>query len=398
MRKHRAHPILLLGLATSLLVPFLTVGPAQAVDTASVASVTSRDALFGGTTPLVPVQPKIGHLGIVRMYYNLGEQFRGSALDAILHSGSTALVSLDDPPKNGPSYASIIAGRYDSEIRSFLTQVEHAAVQYHLSSIYFAFEHEANAPSHLRLGTPAQFAEAYNHIHALAAGAKLNWNDGGRIRWALILEHMAYFTKAERPPWSLGMGFASDYWPGSDVNVVASDGYNQADCASSKSANFKQPGDSMVTPASMFDPVLAFAKAHGNLPVFIAEWASVAYINPTVRPQFIREMQAYVLANPQIKAAMYWDSSGGGNHGNGGPGSASCNFSVNGDVLSMAALAAMNRALGAATVHFSMPGSKGTSGTSSVSSHPNQRQPHLVVTPAMEITDAGIAVTRLLGA
>jgi hypothetical protein len=109
-------------------------------------------------------------------------------------------------------------------------------------------------------------------------------------------------------------------------------------------------------------------------------------------------MQAYVLANPQIKAAMYWDSSGGGNHGNGGPGSASCNFSVNGDVLSMAALAAMNRALGAATVHFSMPGSKGTSGTSSVSSHPNQRQPHLVVTPAMEITDAGIAVTRLLGA
>jgi hypothetical protein len=396
MRKHRAHPILLIALALSALVPFLSVAPVQAAT--ATANTLNQDALFGGTTPLVPAQPKVGHLGIIRMYYNLGEQFRGPALDSMLHSGSTGLVSLDDPPKGGPSYASITAGRYDKEIRSFLEQLNQAAVQYHLPTIYFAFEHEANAPKHEALGSPAQFVAAYNHIHAIAAAAKLNYNDGGRIRWALILEHEAYFTKSERPKWSLSMGFAQSYWPGSDVNVVAADGYNQADCANSSNPHFKQPGDSMVTPASMFNPVLTFAQEHGNLPVFIAEWASIDYTNPAVRPQFIREMQNYVLANPRIKAAMYWDASGGGNHGSGGPGSAACNFSVNSDPVSLAALAAMNRALGARTVQFSMPPG-GSSGTTA-SSHPMKRSnpPQISVTPAMEVTQGGIAVTRLLGA
>src|SRR5579862_4552687 len=151
----------------------------------------------------------------------------------------------------------------------------------------------------------------------------------------------------------------------------------------------------MVTPGSMFNPVLAFARAHGNKPVFIAEWASVAYTNSAVRPEFIRTMEAYVLANPQIKAASYWDSSGGGNHGSGGPGSAACNFSVNNDPQSEAALAAMNRALG--QVHFTMPGQPGKG---RVSSHPMKpsSKVHFTMSPAMEVTNAGIAVTRLLGA
>jgi hypothetical protein len=359
MRNRGARPVLLSALAViSLLVPVLSLGPAQALSPAQAgAAGAGGSVLFGGTWPLVSVQSKTGHLGIVRLYYSLGQGFGGRHIEAVLRSGTTALISLDDPPRTGPSYASISAGRHDAEIRSFLTDVERAAVTYRLPAIYVTFEHEANSPAHRLLGTPAQFAAAYRHIHALAARARLNWNAGGRLHWALILEHMAYFPASSRPRWSLGMGFAASYWPGPDVDVVAADGYNTGLCYKSSSPDYRQPGTAMVTPASMFGPLLAFARAHGNLPVFIAEWASVPYTSVLVRPRFIRAMQAFVLSNPAIKAASYWDSHGGGNHGHGGPGSAACDFSVNSDPLSLAALAAMNSALRAAPAAL-LPASK----------------------------------------
>ena len=359
MRNSGARPILLGALAAiSLLVPVLSLGPAQALSPAGAgAASVGGSVLFGGTWPLVSVQSKTGHLGIVRLYYNLGQGFGGRHIEAVLHSGTTALVSLDDPPRTGPSYASISAGTHDAEIRSFLTEVERAAVTYGLPAIYVTFEHEANSPRHRLLGTPAQFAAAYRHVHALAASARLNWNTGGRLHWALVLEHMAYFPRSSRPRWSLGMGFAASYWPGPDVDVVAADGYNTGLCYKSSNPDYRQPGTAMVTPASMFGPLLAFARAHGNRPVFIAEWASVPYTSPLIRPRFIRAMQAFVLSNPAIKAATYWDSHGGGNHGSGGPGSAACNFSVNSDPLSLVALATMNSALRAA-VTAATPASK----------------------------------------
>ena len=59
--------------------------------------------------------------------------------------------------------------------------MERSAVKYHLPAIYVTFEHEADVLTHHRaLGTPAQFIQAWDHIHQLAAAAHLNWNDGGR--------------------------------------------------------------------------------------------------------------------------------------------------------------------------------------------------------------------------
>jgi hypothetical protein len=54
--------------------------------------------------------------------------------------------------------------------------------------------------------------------------------------------------------------------------------------------------------------VVQFAAAHGGLPVFIAEWGSVAYSNTSVRVNWIQQMQSFVAANPTIHAALYWDS------------------------------------------------------------------------------------------
>jgi hypothetical protein len=307
-----------------------------------------RHVLFGGTVSLLPEQRRVGRLGIVRKYFTLGQRFGGRASDSIMRQGSTMLISLDAPARHGhvTSYASIAAGKYDGEIHTFLTQVEQAAVHYRIPAVYIDFEHEANSPPHKAMGTPAQFVAAWRHIHNLAARARLNWNTGGRLHWVLVLEHLAYFTASERPHWSLSMGFAENYFPGpSYVDAVGADGYNSGSCGYAKPRGFLQPGTKMVTPGSMFGPVLTFAQKHGNMPVFVAEWASVRYRDSSVRPRFIHSMQDYVLAHPAIKGVSYWDSWGGGVRGHGGPHPEACNMSVNNDPRSLAALATMNHVL-----------------------------------------------------
>jgi hypothetical protein len=283
-------------------------------------------ALFGGDVPLAAVQPELGRkLAIVRSYYRLGQTFPTPVDRALMAQGSTLLVSLDTFP-GGPDYAAIAAGRYDPTISAFLKAMEQAAVTYRLPAIYFCFEHEANAPAHHQgLGTPAQFIAAWDHIHQLAAAMHLDWNQGGRLHWVLILTHFGYAN-----------GAASRFWPGSgEVDIVGADGYNTGGCrlARASGGHFTTGRTPPVTPAELFGPVLRFARAHGNLPVFIAEWGSVAYSSPQVRVNFIHQMASYVEANQDIAAALYWDSS-----------VAPCNYVINNSPSSLAALAAMARA------------------------------------------------------
>jgi hypothetical protein len=229
-------------------------------------------------------------------------------------------VSFDTRQRHGPSYASIAAGREDGTIRAFLNSVEQAAVKYRLRAIYVTFEHEANNTSkHAALGSPAEFIRAWDHVHQLAVDAHLDWNQGGRLHWVLILTHFGYIN-----------GSAASYWPGAgEVDIIGADGYNTGGC--------RHPGrggqDPPVSPASLFSDVVSFAVAHGRMPVFIAEWGSVAYPAPSVRVSFIRQMQAFVDANPLIAAAMYWDSQ-----------VPHCNYEINNSSSSLAALASMGHA------------------------------------------------------
>jgi hypothetical protein len=279
----------------------------------------SSSVLFGGDMPLAHVE--LGRtLGIIRAYYRLGDRFPRTMDSRLMSEGTTELVSLDTVP-GGPTYASIASGRQDSVILPFLRAMDRAAVTYRLRAIYFTFEHEADDPyHHAGLGTPAQFVHAWDHVHQLAASAQLNWNQGGRLHWVLILRHVAY---------QQGGGLAEAYWPGTNkVDVVAADGYQTNGCRGPGNAQ----GPGRVTPASLFDSLLGFA-AHVGLPVFIAEWGSVSYPSPAVRPAFIRAMQAYISANHQIMAAMYWDSH-----------TAVCDYGINNSPKSLAALAAMGQA------------------------------------------------------
>jgi hypothetical protein len=287
----------------------------------SIPGSSAQGVLFGGDLPLAAEEPQLGRrLAIVRIYDVIGDRFPTRREAQLMAQGTTVLVSLDTFPPHGPSYASIAAGREDGTIRSFLESVERAAVTYHLSAIYVTFEHEAdNISRHQGLGSPAQFVQAWDHIHQLAVSAHLDWNQGGRIHWAMILMHHAYIN-----------GSAASYWPGAgEADVVGVDGYNSGDCrGGGHSRGQPQP----VSPASIFAAAVSFAAAHGHLPVFIAEWGSVAYSSPSVRVSFIQQMQAFVAANPEIAAAMYWDSQ------------ARCNYVINNSPSSLAALASMGRA------------------------------------------------------
>jgi hypothetical protein len=267
-------------------------------------------ALFGGNAALIKDEPALGRkLAIVRAYYRIGDAFPLDSYAAHLTTGSTLLVSLDS---NGASYASIAAGNKDGAILSFLRAVNRVAYRDHVGSIYVSFEHEPDSPQHHVLGSPAGFVRAWDHVHRLAASAHLNWNNGGRLHWVLILIHS-----------SIGRAWGNGFWPGAgEVDVFGVDGYNSYPCRASNQ-------NRMQTPAGLFNPALSFASSHGGLPVFIPEWGSSSAA-PTMQAQFIQHMSGYVAGHRQIKAALYWDDGG-----------SSCSYRVDGHPAALSALRAM---------------------------------------------------------
>ncbi len=285
-------------------------GTSAAIET---PSGVSGGALFGGNYPVVPLESQLGRkLAIVRLYYFIGQSFPGpSKYQQVLAGGRTVLVSLDS---QNTSYAAIAAGQDDAAISTFLKSVNQAAVKYNLGSIYISFEHEPDNTHHHALGAPVQFIQAWDHVHQLAESANLDWNQGGRLHWVLILIHNTYGS------WRMG-----SFWPGpSEVDIVAADGYNSFGCGSVKRP--QQP-----TPASIFDPVVNFAAAHGGMPVFLAEWGSDD-VPAGTQAMWINQMQSYVAADPEIVGALYWDSVAG-----------NCNYKIDGNAASLSALAAMGQ-------------------------------------------------------
>ena len=280
---------------------------------ASSPSGVTGGALFGANYPVVPLQSSLGRkLAIVRLYYFIGNPFPGPAkYRSLLSKGQTVLVSMDA----GTSYASIAAGQKDAEIMTFLRAVNQAAIKYQLGSIYISFQHEPDSMHHRRLGAPVQFLQAWDHIHQLAANAGLNWQQGGRLHWVLILIHDSYAKS-----WRIG-----SFWPGpSEVDILAADGYNSFGCGSGGQSQ-------QQTPTDTFGPVVSFAAAHGGMPVFLAEWGS-DNIPAGTQATYINQMQSFVANHASIAGAMYWDTHVG-----------NCDYKVDGNPGSISALAAMGQ-------------------------------------------------------
>ena len=281
--------------------------------------------MFGGDVPLAAEQGTLGrNLAIVRIYDQLGQTFQSRLVDGFLSHGTTILMSLDTLPGGAP-YTAIAAGQKDATITAFLESMNSSAIHYKIPAIYFTFEHEANVPAtHGGLGTGAQFIAAWDHIHQIAVDHHLLWNQGGRIHFTLILTHFFYNN-----------GKAIQWWPGTnEVDIVAADGYNTGGCRTARKhhSGFTNGVTPPESPTSLFSGVVHFAAAHGGLPVFIAEWGSVAYANPGVRVSWIQQMQSFVAGNPAIHATMYWDSQ-----------VPPCNYILNNSPTSLSALTSLGQ-------------------------------------------------------
>ena len=296
----------------------------ETAGTGDISNVTAG-ALFGGNAALVPEEAALGRrLAVIRVYYHIGETFPQPMNRKYMAKGSTLLVSLDTTgARHGGSYASIAAGHEDGFISSFLKSVNQAAVQYHLGAIYIDFEHEADDSRHLPLGSPAEFDQAWDHVHQLAVDQHLDWNQGGRLHWVLVLVHNAYSPGSSH---LTAASWAGEFWPGpGEVDAVAADGYNSYSChLRLQNAPLSNP-----SPADLFGPVVSFAATHGGLPVFITEWG-VDTTSRAGQVRFIQQMQAFIAANREIVGAMYWDSLGN-----------RCSYIVDGNPAAVAALTTM---------------------------------------------------------
>lgn len=303
----------------------------QAVNTSGV----SGGALFGGDMPFVGLQSHVGKLAIVRDYDFIGQRFPDRKERNLMAAGTTLMISLDT--RGGETYSQVASGKDDASILAFLKSVEAAAVTYHLGAIYLCFEHEVDGRAHHSgLGTPAQFIQAWDHIHQLAVSAHLNWQQGGRIHWVMILTHMAYIPVNQRPKYARGAGTAAGFFPGtSEVDVIAVDGYNVEGCTHSGKVGRDASGSQVTAPSALFGDALTFAASH-SMPVFITEFGTVAYSSAAVQAGFIHQMQEYVMGNSRIAAALYWN----------GPHPAFiCAYDVTSRPQSLSALASMDQAL-----------------------------------------------------
>ena len=331
----RAHTAAFLAVISSLALTASSAAaaqatsPAPAVQHASSVTGVTGGALFGSTEEMVPEQSALGRkLAIIRVYKSLGNVFPNPAEKPMLAQGSTMMVSLD--LRDTQTYAEVSAGQLDSEILSFYKSVNASAVKYGLGSIYVDFEHEPSIKKRKILGTPTQFVAAWQHVWQLVDNAGLDWQKGGRLHWVWIMDHDSY--NPSPTPGQYGPGTAPQFWPGgSYVDILAVDGYNHPGCH-----KHQPPGKTVFSPARLFDSALVFAQSHGNKPVYITEFASIAYPDPTIRPAWIDSMTSFIKAHPAIMAADYWD----GYHSTG-----RCVFDINNDPASLAALARTGKAL-----------------------------------------------------
>lgn len=276
--------------------------------------------LFGGDRELVLQEGKLGRiLAVVRSYYDMPGPFPWYNDPQLMAGGRTLVASFDST-----HWVELASGKVDKNITNMLTRVNEAAIKYHFKAIYVDFEHEADIKSSQGVGTPAQFVAAWRHIYHLAASQKLNWQQGGHLRWVLILDQEAFPKKAGK------------FWPGRDtVDILGDDAYQFGKCYKFPPSDHYLASGKGVTPAYIYNPVLQWATANApGVPIFLPEWGSVAFKDPLVRPAFIRAMTSFITSHPEIHAELYWDA-----HFK----TSACDMRVDSDPASLAALIAMGK-------------------------------------------------------
>ena len=253
-----------------------------ATQTPSIASVADLESRLGR------------RFDMVYRFHQLGDTLPTDDERKIVASGRLLHVSLDSGGLAASgTWGAIAAGTYDDQLRRAAEGV--ASLQ---KPVFVTFDHEANNPSKVVLGSPSQFAAAWRHVHQVfdQAGAT-------NAVWVWVM-----MGAPETLP---GVGA---FWPGnSDVDWISWDVYNQSGClaGSIDPARYESFREGMAPFYSWVHDAGSAVGIDPDKPMMISEAGSVVYPDdPQLTAQWYAEIPGVLAQYPQIRAIGLWDHTG----------------------------------------------------------------------------------------
>jgi Glycosyl hydrolase family 26 len=247
---------------------------------------------------LAEVESQLGRrFDMVYRFHQIGDALPTDDERRIVASGRILHVSLDSgglAPAGAPrTWGAIADGTYDEALRRAAEGV--ASLQ---KPVFVTFDHEANQPAKAALGTAAQFAAAWRHVHDVFDQTGVT-----NAVWVWVM--------MGSPDTLAGVGA---FWPGNSyVDWISWDVYNQSGCLAGgiETARYESFLDGV-------SPFYRWVRSRGaavgidpDKPMMISEAGSVVYANDAqLTAQWYAEIPGVLASHPQIQAIGLWDHTG----------------------------------------------------------------------------------------
>jgi hypothetical protein len=250
---------------------------------------------------LAGVERTLGlHFSFIYRFHDLNDAIPTADEVQAVKSGRTLHVSIDarvyrHGNRNVP-WREVASGRWDTSLAAQARGI--ASLK---APVYVTFDHEPDLEKASVLGTPAEFVDAWRHVHQVfeRAGAR-------NAVWVWVVTGYAPTRTT-----------AAQMWPGNgEVDWISWEAYNASNC------RIGRPDPAAFT--NFEDTVLPFyrwIKDHGAehgidtaKPMMISEAGSAAYAsNSALRASWYRQIPSVLENYPQIKAITLWDRTGNAN-------------------------------------------------------------------------------------
>jgi hypothetical protein len=294
--------------------------PAKQVCSRSAILEPSCGVLWGVTTQqpsLESVATTEGEVGrrfdMVYRFHQIDDALPTQDERRVVASGRTLHISLD----TNASWTAIASGSHDAALRRAAVGIASLG-----APVFVTFGHEANNPEKASLGDPAQFAEAWRHVHEVFDQVNVT-----NAVWVWVM--------MGSPDTLAGVG---RFWPGNRyVDWISWDVYNQSGCL----AGGIDPARYESFLAGVL-PFYTWVRSQGSRagidpdkPMMISEAGSVIYPhNAALTARWYAEIPAALARYPQIQALGLWDHTG----------NRLCDYRFADDTAVTAAVAAAGRA------------------------------------------------------
>nr|WP_240948142.1 endoglucanase [Planosporangium mesophilum] len=263
------------------------VRPAQLTQPERVAAVSTLERQLGRK------------LDIVNTYRRFDQDLLTSSDLTFTERGSTMMISWA-----GGDTRAITAGQYDQVIRTGAR-----AVKAYGKPLLLRFRWEMDRPNMAAaMWSPADYIAAWKHVRSIftAEGA-------ANVSWVWCPTNEGFVG-----------GYAQPFYPGDDqVDWVCVDVY---------------AGTRFAPLGELLTPFLRWSAQHPTKPIMIGEFGVARAWGPAQRAAWLRDAAEVFKANPQIRAALYFESDP--DNGNGTP---TNEFRVSDDPPALAAFTELAR-------------------------------------------------------